>query len=191
MKEKIYNCIIYIVLSSYYWTVSMSWWRAHSRAVVFHTLHRVQRDTIICPYLFHCATLYPLILPQLQESSVLISSFISSTHPSPPPMLPSLSLFPPPGQVPPVLTAATPPMPPATSHPHHTGPESFSLKYIVRPYFAFVKFKFPLTQTPPHLSPPPSSFTPTFLPTSTVVAALSVAAPPGLEKKTGIVSCGG
>ena len=37
--------------SSYYQSVSVSQWRAHSRAVVFHTLHRGQIDTRLCPYL--------------------------------------------------------------------------------------------------------------------------------------------
>ena len=58
--------------------VFMSQWRAYSRAVVFHTLHRVQIDTRLCPYLVYCAPVYPLKLPQLQESSVSTPLLYSS-----------------------------------------------------------------------------------------------------------------
>ena len=34
-------------------------WRAHSRAAMFHTLHKIQRDTRLCTYLVYCATFYP------------------------------------------------------------------------------------------------------------------------------------
>ena len=50
----------------------MSRRRAHIRVVVFHTLHRGQRDTRLCPYLVYCATLSQLQLPHIQGSSVLI-----------------------------------------------------------------------------------------------------------------------
>ena len=50
----------------------MSQWHAHNRVVMFHTLHRGQRDTLICPYLVNCATLYPVLFPQLRESYMLI-----------------------------------------------------------------------------------------------------------------------
>ena len=41
-----------------YKPVSVYLWLAHIRAVVFHTLHRGQRDTRICPYLVTFAKLY-------------------------------------------------------------------------------------------------------------------------------------
>ena len=47
-----------------YRLVSVYRWRVHSRAVVFHILHRVRRETRLCPYLINYATLYPLQLPQ-------------------------------------------------------------------------------------------------------------------------------
>ena len=58
--------------SSYssYRPVSVSWWYAHSRAVVFHTLYRGQRDTRLCPYLVSTATLY--YLPLYQPKSLTI-----------------------------------------------------------------------------------------------------------------------
>ena len=40
---------LYVSSSSSYQQASVSQWHAHSRAVVFHTLHRGQRDTILCP----------------------------------------------------------------------------------------------------------------------------------------------
>ena len=36
---------------------------AYSRVVVFHILHRGQRDTRLCPYLVMCSILYPSVLP--------------------------------------------------------------------------------------------------------------------------------
>ena len=50
--------------SSYSRPASVSQWRAHSRAVIFHTLHIIQRDTILCSvisYRFLCvlATVAP------------------------------------------------------------------------------------------------------------------------------------
>ena len=45
---------------SYSWPVSVSWKRAYSRVVVFHTLHRVQRDTRLCPCLTVWYILYPM-----------------------------------------------------------------------------------------------------------------------------------
>ena len=60
------------VSSSSYLPLYVSQWRAHSRVVVLHTLHRGQRDTRICPYLINCTNFYPLTFPHLRESSVLI-----------------------------------------------------------------------------------------------------------------------
>ena len=48
----VYNMIplIYIVQAfSSYRPASLSQWRAHSKAVLFHTLHRGQRKTRLCP----------------------------------------------------------------------------------------------------------------------------------------------
>ena len=53
----------------------------NSRAVVFLTLHRGQRDTIIYPYLINCTILYLLPLPHIRESSVL-TFFLYSSRPS-------------------------------------------------------------------------------------------------------------
>ena len=64
--------------SSSYRPVSVYRWRAHSRAVVFHTLHRGQRYTRLCTYFINCATLYPLPLPQIQEYSILVPLLYSS-----------------------------------------------------------------------------------------------------------------
>ena len=68
---------IFQLLSSYYFSrqLSMSQYRAHSRVVVLHTLHRGQRDTRLCPYL---ATFYPFPFPHIWESSVLIPLLYSS-----------------------------------------------------------------------------------------------------------------
>ena len=65
--------------SSYSRPISVSWWILHIRLVLFHTLHRGQRDTIICTYLINCATLYLLPFPHLRESSVLTPLIYSSS----------------------------------------------------------------------------------------------------------------
>ena len=57
---------------------SVSQCRVNSRVVVFHTLHRGQRDTRLCPYFVFFTTLYPLMLSQLCGSSVLIPLLYSS-----------------------------------------------------------------------------------------------------------------
>ena len=49
---------------------------------MFNTLYIGQRDNRLCPHLLNWATLYPLPLSQLQESSVLISLLYSSSPPS-------------------------------------------------------------------------------------------------------------
>ena len=51
--------------------VSVSQWSAYSRLVVLNTLHRGQRDTILCPYLVHFAMLY-FSLPLYQPRSLPI-----------------------------------------------------------------------------------------------------------------------
>ena len=67
--------------SSYssYWQVSMSQWSAYINVVVFHTPHRGQRDTRLCPYFIICTTLYSLLFPHLWGSSVLIPLLYSSS----------------------------------------------------------------------------------------------------------------
>ena len=72
------------ISSSYYYyrMFSVSQWHAHIRVLVFQTLHIVQRDTRLCPYLINYAMLYPLLLPQprslpfkpLRYSSITFSS---------------------------------------------------------------------------------------------------------------------
>ena len=71
--------------------VSMPRWRKHSMSLVFHTLHRGQIDTTLCPYLINYTTLYPLPFPQIWESSILTPFFTLLAHPCspPPPLLPS------------------------------------------------------------------------------------------------------
>ena len=54
------------------WPVSVSRWRAHSRSVVLQTLHRGQRGTRLCPYLFYFDTLYLFLLSHIRGSFVLI-----------------------------------------------------------------------------------------------------------------------
>ena len=49
----------------------MSWWRSHSRVVVFHTPHRGQRVTRICPYLVSFSTFY-YSLPLSQNRSLTL-----------------------------------------------------------------------------------------------------------------------
>ena len=44
--------------SSSYLPAPLSRWHVHSRVVVFHNLHRGQRDTMLCPLLVNFSTLY-------------------------------------------------------------------------------------------------------------------------------------
>ena len=113
------------VISSYSWPLCVSRWRVHSRAVVFQPLHRVQRDTRICPYLVCCANLYPLKLSQFRDDFILIPPFTPPSNPSPPPSPPSPPLpspLPPLCQVPPVPTTASLSMPPSSYPSPLTGP---------------------------------------------------------------------
>ena len=64
-------CSYYFSYYYYFWPVFVSWWCAHSRAVLFHTLYIVQRDTIICPYLDIFATFYYLPLSQPRSIPLL------------------------------------------------------------------------------------------------------------------------
>ena len=151
--------------------VSVSRRSAHSRAAVLHTLHRGQIETRTCPYFINFNTLYPLPLPQLRESSVLIPLIFPPDHPRPPPPMPQPSPFPPPGQFPPFTTTAALPAPPASSQPPHTFPESVTLQYTTQTHSDFVECKSPLNQTPPPLLPPPPRCTTIYCPTSTVEAS--------------------
>ena len=65
--------------SSSYISVYVSQCHVYSRAVVFHTLQRGQRDNRLCPYLVYCTTVYPLFLTQLRESSVSMPLIYSSS----------------------------------------------------------------------------------------------------------------
>ena len=63
--------------SSYSRPASVSQWHAHSRAVVFHTLHRIQRDTILCSvisYRFLCV-IATVALPQEYSFTSPLSLF--------------------------------------------------------------------------------------------------------------------
>ena len=57
----------------------MSQWHAHSRAVVFHTLHRGQRDARLCPLISYRSLRCTLTFAPPRESS-----FTSLRHSSPP-----------------------------------------------------------------------------------------------------------
>ena len=172
---------IYIYSSYSSWPISVSWRRAHIRAVMFLTVQRVQRDTRLCPYLVWFATLYPLMLSHLRRNSVLIPCpFSPPSHPRTPPLppLPSpLILL---GQFPPVPATTSPPWPLTSSPPPRIGPELVGSQYTAWPYTAFAKFRFPLAQTPHRLFPPSPRCTPIFCPSSNVEDAPSVAAPPGI-----------
>ena len=50
-KIPVEDYFTYTSSSFYSRPVSVSLWRVHSSAVVFHTLHRGQRDTRLCTYL--------------------------------------------------------------------------------------------------------------------------------------------
>ena len=70
------------------WPVSVSWRCVNNRAMVFRTLHKGQRYTMLCPYLVKFYTLYPFILSRIRGSSVLIfpPSFTRCPYPTPPPL---------------------------------------------------------------------------------------------------------
>ena len=155
-------------------------WRAHSRAVLFHTLNIGQRDTRLCPYLVYFATLYPLPLPHLLGYSVLIPLFYSS--------IPFLSAsaaaaavsLDPARSSPAFPATASPLVPPASSPRLCTGTELDALQYTAQPYSAFAECRFTSAQTTPPLSLPSLRYTPILCLTSAVAAAPSVAAPLGL-----------
>ena len=77
--ENLRSLILKIYLESspsYYLPVSVYLFFSHSGVVVLHTLYIGQIDTRICHYLINFANLYPLLLPHIRDSSVLIPSFI-------------------------------------------------------------------------------------------------------------------
>ena len=74
--------MLYLGYELYIWgsrPVSVYRLRVYSRVVVFHTLHRGQRDTKLFPYLITCYTLYPLLLPHLRVFSGLVPLLYSSS----------------------------------------------------------------------------------------------------------------
>ena len=130
--------------SYYYWPVYMSRWCAHTSAVVFHTLHRGQRNTRLCTYLVKYSTLYPLLLPQLPSllSHHLIlppPTFALPAYLLPPPLPPLPSPLPLTFQLWPVSTTTYPHVTPAYSPPLHIALESIALQYTVEPYHAFAE----------------------------------------------------
>ena len=58
---------------------SVSWWHAHSRALVFHTLYRGQRDTRIYPWISYISLRFTLAFAPPRGSL-----FTSLCHSSPP-----------------------------------------------------------------------------------------------------------
>ena len=55
------------IYSSCLQLVSLSCWRSHSRAVVYHSLHRVQIYTILCLYLVNLALLHYSLCCTIEE----------------------------------------------------------------------------------------------------------------------------
>ena len=74
--------------------VSVSQWCAHSRAVVFHTLHRGQRDTSLYPYLVNFSTLYFYLLFSQPRSLPILPRHCSSQYSSVTAATTALSLAP-------------------------------------------------------------------------------------------------
>ena len=75
------NYFLKIVYSSSSRPVSMSWCHAHSRALVFHTPHRGQRDTRICHWISYILLRCTPNFAPPQES--YFTSLINSSTPSP------------------------------------------------------------------------------------------------------------
>ena len=101
--------------------LTMSQSRAHSRAVVFHTLHRGLRDTKLCPHLFTCTMIYP---------SVFSSILLFPTWPDVPPRLPPSHV-----SVSPLFPSSKTPLP---------SPTTLSLVLLISPSFSspLAGFKF-------------------------------------------------
>ena len=112
--------------SSSSWLVSVSQCSAHIKAVVFHSLHIVQKYTIIYTYLVSFATLYSLPLSQ-PGSITCLSSFVTFTfHPLPILLPPPPSPWPLSGLCLPASTTASPPEPLVSSLSPHRGPEAIA-----------------------------------------------------------------
>ena len=69
LDKYIHFALMYMTSSSSYRPVSVSRWHAHSRAVVFHTLHRGQQDTIFCPLIIYRSLRVLATVAPSQESS--------------------------------------------------------------------------------------------------------------------------
>ena len=66
----------------------MSQWHAHSRAVVFHTLHRGQRDARLCPLISYRSLLCTCYGCSVPRVLLYLPSFTLLLHPLPPPLIP-------------------------------------------------------------------------------------------------------
>ena len=147
--------------------------------MVFHTLHRGQRHTILCPYLVNFATLYSLPLIHPGNITFLSHSIIILSHLRPPLLLPPLSPLTLSDRCSPATTTTSPPASPVSSTLHHIGPEEIMYQCNAQPCSAFSKRTTPLPQPPPLPLPLlPRCTTTSDLPAA-VGAALSIAAPPG------------
>ena len=100
-----------------YKPVSVYLWLAHIRAVVFHTLHRGQRDTRICPYLVTFAKLY--FLCRCTRPGVFIPPPPATVPPHTRPRLPPPSTWPLSGLYLLYPTTASPPRPGVLSVSSH------------------------------------------------------------------------
>ena len=76
------------IYSSSYRPGYVCWWYAHSREVVFHNLHRGQRDTRLCPLVIYICYFYLFLL--LHPGSLPLRPLSHYYPPSflPPPPLP-------------------------------------------------------------------------------------------------------
>ena len=91
---------------------SVSRWHAHNRAVVFHTLHRGHRDTIICPLMSSRLLIFTRYSSSVPRVLLYFPSFTLLLHPLTPLPLPMHSPLP--GQALPVTTTTSviaPPVP--------------------------------------------------------------------------------
>ena len=114
-----YKKIRPFVSYSSYQPFSVSLWHAHSRALVFHTLHRGHRDTILCLLISYRLLLcnryicsVPRVLLYFPSFTLLLRPLLLS--PLPVPALP-------PGQAPPGTTTTSLLAPPVPFPTHHTG----------------------------------------------------------------------
>ena len=99
-------------------SVSISWWHAHSRAVVLHTLHKGQRDTRLRPFIYYRSLGCTLTFAPQWESS--FTSLCHSSYP-PPSSLTTAAPMPLLCQSPLVTTTASLLAPPDLFTTPHTG----------------------------------------------------------------------